>query len=175
VALFIVIACSGTLFRGGIRIETAKDAALALKPLAGEHCSALFAFGLLNASFVSAMILPIAAAYSVCEGLGWEAGVDKRLKDAPQFYFLFTILILIGAGIVMVPGISLIKIMLFSQVANSIFLPFVLVFILILVNDRHLMGEHKNSRFFNIISWATVAVLLALTAGLMATIFSRRP
>jgi NRAMP (natural resistance-associated macrophage protein)-like metal ion transporter len=169
VALFIVIACAGTLFKNGIRIETAKDAALALEPLAGKHCSLLFAFGLFNASFFSAMILPLAAAYSVCEGLGWETGVDKRFKDAPQFYSLFTLLIAIGAGVVMVPNVDLVNVMLFSQVANSVFLPFVLVFILILINDKHLMGQYRNSKLFNIISWATVVTVIALTVGLTVT------
>ena len=171
IAMFIVISCAATLFKNGIRIETAKDAALALEPLAGKYCSSLFAFGLLNASLFSAMILPLATAYSVCEGLGWETGVDKRLKDAPQFYFLFTALIVIGAGIIMFPQINLIMVMLLSQAANSIFLPFVLVFMLLLINDKHLMGQYKNSMFFNIVSWSTVAILVALTLGLTVTMF----
>lgn len=171
VAVFIVISCAATLFKNGIRIETAKDAALALEPLAGKYCSTLFAFGLLNASVFSAMILPLATAYSVCEGLGWEAGVDKRLKEAPQFYFLFTALIIIGAGIIMFPNINLIMVMLLSQAANSVFLPFVLIFMLILINDRRLMGEYRNSRFFNIVSWTTVVILIALTIALTITIF----
>ncbi len=174
IAMFIVISCAATLFKSGIRIETAKDAALALKPLAGAHCAALFAFGLLNASLFSAMILPLATAYSVCEGLGWETGVDKRLKDAPQFYFLFTALIIMGAGIIMFPQINLIAVMLLSQAANSIFLPFVLVFMLLLINDKHLMGQYRNSRFFNIVSWATVIILIALTAGLIFCTFLPR-
>ncbi|MBN2452938.1 MAG: Nramp family divalent metal transporter [Candidatus Omnitrophica bacterium] len=174
VAVFIVIACAGTLFKSGIRIETAKDAALALKPLAGRHCALLFGFGLFNASFFSAMILPLAAAYSVCEGLGWETGVDKRFKDAPQFYFLFTFLIAAGAGIIMLPKVNLVKVMLFSQVANSIFLPFVLVFMMILINDGHLMGQYKNSRFFNIVSLVTIIAIILLTAGLaMVTLMPR--
>jgi NRAMP (natural resistance-associated macrophage protein)-like metal ion transporter len=174
IAMFIVISCAATLFKNGIRIETAKDAALALEPLAGRHCSALFAFGLLNASIFSAMILPLATAYSVCEGLGWETGVDKRLKDAPQFYFLFTALIVIGAGVIMFPKINLIMVMLLSQAANAVFLPFVLVFMLILVNDRHLMGPYRNSKPFNAIAWATVIVTVALTIGLtVTTIFAR--
>ncbi|MDP3804295.1 MAG: divalent metal cation transporter, partial [Candidatus Omnitrophota bacterium] len=168
----IVISCAATLFKNGIRIETAKDAALALEPLAGKYCSTLFAFGLLNASIFSAMILPLATAYSVCEGLGWEAGVDKRLKEAPQFYFLFTALIAIGAGIIMFPNINLIMVMLLSQAANSVFLPFVLIFMLILINDKRLMGEYRNSRFFNIVSWMTVVVLIALTIALVITMFS---
>ncbi len=171
VAIFIVISCAATLFKNGIRIETAKDAALALRPLAGNYCSTLFAFGLLNASLFSAMILPIATAYSVCEGLGWETGLDKRLKDAPQFYFLFTALIIVGAGIIMFPKINLIMVMLLSQAANSVFLPFVLVFMLILINDKRLMGRFRNSTFFNIVSWSTVVILIALTLALVVTMF----
>jgi Mn2+/Fe2+ NRAMP family transporter len=174
VAMFIVISCAGTLFKSGIRIETAKDAALALRPLAGDHCTGLFAFGLLNASIFSAMILPLAAAYSVCEGLGWETGVDKRFKDAPQFYFLFTALIVMGAGLIINPNINLIKVMLLSQVANAIFLPFVLVFMILLINDRRLMGQYRNSALFNVISWITAVVLVALTAGFTVTMFLPR-
>lgn len=169
IAMFIMVSCAATLFKSGIRIESAKDAALALEPLAGKHCSNLFAFGLLNASIFAAMILPLATAYSVCEGLGWETGVDKRFKDAPQFYFLFTALIVIGAGVIMFPNINLIMVMLLSQAANSVFLPFVLVFMLLLINDKRLMGEYKNSRFFNIVSWTTVIITVALTLGLTVT------
>ncbi len=171
IAMFIMISCAATLFKSGIRIESAKDAALALEPLAGRYCSKLFAFGLLNASVFAAMILPLATAYSVCEGLGWETGVDKRFKDAPQFYFLFTALIMIGAGVIMFPQINLIMVMLLSQAANSVFLPFVLVFMLLLINDKRLMGEHRNSGFFNIVSWATVVITVCLTLGLTITTF----
>ncbi len=171
VAMFIVISCAATLFKSGIRIETAKDAALALEPLAGRYCSALFAFGLLNASVFSAMILPLATAYSVCEGLGWETGVDKRLKEAPQFYFLFTALIVLGAGVIMFPQINLIAVMLLSQAANAVFLPFVLIFMLLLINDKRLMGQYRNSRFFNIIAWSTVVIVIALTLALTITTF----
>ena len=171
VAMFIVISCAATLFKNGVRIETAKDAALALKPLAGKYCSALFAFGLLNASVFSAMILPLATAYSVCEGLGWETGVDKRLKEAPQFYFLFTMLIVLGAGVIMFPQINLIAVMLLSQAANAVFLPFVLIFMLLLINDKRLMGQYRNSKFFNIIAWSTVVIVIALTLALTITTF----
>jgi Mn2+/Fe2+ NRAMP family transporter len=171
VAMFIVISCAATLFKNGIRIETAKDAALALEPLAGKYCSTLFAFGLLNASVFSAMILPLATAYSVCEGLGWEAGVDKRLKEAPQFYFLFTALIVLGAGVIMFPRINLIAVMLLSQAANAVFLPFVLIFMLLLINDKRLMGQYRNSKFFNIIAWSTVVIVITLTLALTVTTF----
>jgi Mn2+/Fe2+ NRAMP family transporter len=126
----------------------------------------LFAFGLLNASVFAAMILPLATAYSVCEGLGWETGVDKRLKEAPQFYFLFTALIILGAGVIMFPKINLVMVMLLSQAANAAFLPFVLIFMLLLINDKRLMGKYRNSRFFNIIAWAAVIVTIALTLAL---------
>jgi NRAMP (natural resistance-associated macrophage protein)-like metal ion transporter len=171
VAMFIVVSCAATLFKSGVRVETAKDAALALKPLAGEYCSALFALGLLNASVFAAMILPLATAYSVCEGLGWETGVDKRLKEAPQFYFLFTALIILGAGVIMFPQINLVMVMLLSQAANSVFLPFVLIFMLLLINDKRLMGKYKNSGFFNIIAWTTVVIMIALTLALTVTTF----
>lgn len=174
IAMFILISCAATLFKNGVRIESAKDAALALEPLAGRYCSKLFAFGLLNASVFAAMILPLATAYSVCEGLGWEAGVDKRLKDAPQFYFLFTALIIIGAGVIMFPQINLIMVMLLSQAANSVFLPFVLVFMLLLINDKRLMGRYRNSGFFNTVAWGTVVITVCLTLGLTATMFWKR-
>jgi len=173
IAIFIIISCAATLFKSGVRIETAKDAALALRPLAGNYCTSLFAFGLLNASIFSAMILPLATAYSVCEGLGWEAGVDKRLKEAPQFYFLFTALIIMGAGIIMFPKINLIMVMLLSQAANSVFLPFVLIFMLLLINDKRLMGKYTNSAFFNTIAWATVIIMVFLTIAL--TVVSLMP
>lgn len=174
IAIFIIISCAATLFKNGIRVETAKDAALALEPLAGRHCSTLFAIGLLNASVFSAMILPLATAYSVCEGLGWEAGVDKRLKEAPQFYFLFTALIILGAGIIMFPHLNLIMVMLLSQASNAVFLPFVLIFMLILINDKRLMGQYRNSPFFNIVAWLTVAVTIALTLAFTVMTFVRK-
>lgn len=172
VAIFIIISCAATLFKNGIRIETAKDAALALRPLAGNYCTLLFAFGLLNASLFSAMILPLATAYSVCEGLGWETGIDRRLREAPQFYFLFTALIILGAGVIMYPNINLVTVMLLSQASNSVFLPFVLMLMLLLINDKRLMGQHRNSKFYNVVSWATIIVLIALTVALAIATFS---
>lgn len=178
VALFIVIVCAGTLFKMGVRVETAKDAALALKPLSAHFaffdCFTLFALGLINASLFSAMILPIAAAYSACEGLGWEAGVDKRLKDAPQFYVLFTLMIVAGAGVIMLPKVDLVMMMLVSQVANSVFLPLALILILILINDKHLMGKYKNTFFHNIISLITVVVTIMMTVGLTVMMLFNR-
>ncbi len=171
VAIFIIIVCANTLFKNGIRIESAKDAALALKPLAGQNCFYLFAFGLLNASVFSACILPLSTAYSVCEGMGWEVGVNRRFREAPQFYSLYTAIIVIGAAIILLPNVQLVPIMLVSQATNGILLPFVLIFMLLLVNNKRLMGEHTNSRFYNIITILIVAIMIVLSITLIFTTF----
>ncbi len=171
VAIFIVIVCANTLFRNGIRIETAKDAALALKPLAGDYCFYLFAFGLLNASVFSACILPLSTAYSVCEGMGWEVGVNRRFKEAPQFYTLYTTIIVIGAAIILLPNVKLVPIMLISQATNGLLLPFVLIFMLLLVNNKRLMGEYTNSKFYNFITIAVVVAMVGLSIALLFTTF----
>jgi Mn2+/Fe2+ NRAMP family transporter len=167
VAFFIVVVCAQTLFQHGVRIETAKDAALALRPLAGNHCYLLFAFGLFNASLFAASILPLSTSYTVCEGMGWELGVDKTFKDAPQFYTLYTAIIVLGAAFVLVPRIPLVKIMLFSQVANGVLLPFVLILMLRLINNKRLMGTHVNRPFYNVLTWATVIVMIVLSVMLL--------
>src|SRR5215470_5753420 len=167
IAFFIVVACAATLYKGGIHnINDAADAALALKPLAGRWAFLLFAIGLVNASMLSAAILPLATAYNICEGLGAESGVNKRFSEAPIFYWLYTFLIVGGAGVVLIPKLPLIKVMIFSQVANGILLPFVLVYMLILVNRRELMGEYKNSTLANVIAWTTCIVMILLTVAL---------
>ncbi len=163
VAAFIVIACAATLHQSGIHIESAKDAALALQPFAGIHATWLFGLGLLVASLFAASILPLSTAYSICEGMGWNEGVDKRFAEAPEFFGLYTVMIVIGAGVVMVPGFPLFKVMYFSQVGNGILLPFVLIFMLKLINDREIMGEFTNSKSANLIAWITVFTVLALT------------
>jgi len=165
VAGFIILTCAATLFKAGVRVETAADAALALKPLAGKYCSALFAFGLLNASLFAASILPLSTAFLVCEGMGWENGVNKKFSEAPQFYGLYSLLVFLGAAVILLPRIPLFRVMLISQVVNGIVLPVVLVFMLILVNSPKLMGTHKNGRVYNILSWGTVAVLVLLTGA----------
>jgi NRAMP (natural resistance-associated macrophage protein)-like metal ion transporter len=167
VALFIIVACASTLFKAGIRIETAKDAALALEPLAGKYCSYLFAFGLLNASLFAASILPISTTYMVCEGMGWEEGINKKFSEAPQFYGLYSLLIFLGAGLVLWPNLPLISIMFISQVVNGIVLPVILVFMLILINNKKIMGEHTNGTGFNILAWLTVVILIALSIVLL--------
>lgn len=176
VAFSIIVACGATLFASGVPITDAKDAALALEPLAGRHASFLFAVGLANASLFSASILPLATAYSVCEGMGWESGIDRDFRTAPHFFWLYTGIIVLGALLVLYPAAPLILIMLFSQVANGILLPFVLVFMLRLVNDRELMGQYVNSPTFNGIAWATTIVMIGLTALLVVvTLFPGLP
>ncbi len=169
VAFFIIVACGATLFPAGIRIAGAEQAALALKPLAGKWAGALFAFGLANASLFAASILPLATAYSICEGLGFEAGVDKSWSEAPQFNALYTGMILIGAGIILIPGVPLFPVLFLSQVLNGLLLPFVLVFMCLLINRVDLMGEHVNGRTWNWIAWGTTVVMIALTLGLVVT------
>jgi Mn2+/Fe2+ NRAMP family transporter len=169
VAWFIIVACAATLFATGhTQIDSAADAALALRPLAGEYAYLLFAAGLFNASLFAASILPISTAYAVCEGLGFESGLDKKFHEAPLFYWLYTALIVLGAGVLLIPRFPLIHVMVLSQVVNGVVLPFVLIFMLLLTNDRELMGEHINSRRFNIIAWITVVVMIGLTIAMVA-------
>ena len=167
VAGFIILTCAATLFRAGISVQTAGDAALALKPLAGKYCSYLFAFGLLNASLFAASILPLSTAFVVCEGMGWENGVNKKFSEAPQFYGLYSLLIFLGAGIILLPGIPLLPVMYISQVINGIVLPVLLIFILVLINDKKLMGDYVNKRVYNFLSWTTVIGLILLSFGLL--------
>lgn len=170
VVYFIVIACASTLFKAGVPVESAADAALALRPLAGKYCSWLFAFGLFNASLFAASVLPLCTAYYVCEGLGWEAGVDKTFKEAPHFYILYTAIIAIGAIVVLFPKFPLLLVMVFSQVINGVVLPFILIFTLLLVNKVDLMGEFVNGKAYNVISWITVIALIALTLVMLGTL-----
>jgi Mn2+/Fe2+ NRAMP family transporter len=170
VAWFIIVACAATLYaKGHPDIKDAADAAQALRPLAGEYAYLLFAAGLFNASLFAASILPISTSYAVCEGLGFEAGLDKKFHEAPVFYWLYTLLIVTGAGVLLIPRFPLVHVMVLSQVVNGIVLPFVLIFMLMLTNDRELMGEHVNTRTFNTIAWVTVIVMIALTLALVIT------
>ena len=170
VAWFIIVACAATLYATGHHnIESAADAAQALRPLVGDYAYLLFAAGLFNASLFAASILPISTAYAVCEGLGFESGLDKRFDEAPVFYWLYTLLIVFGAGVLLVPRVPLVYVAVLSQVANGVVLPFVLIFMLLLTNDRELMGEHVNSRRFNVIAWITVVVMIVLTVAMITT------
>jgi Mn2+/Fe2+ NRAMP family transporter len=165
IAFFIVVACAATLFRSGHgQINDAAEAAVALEPFAGRFATLLFGVGLVNASLLSAAILPLATAYNVCEGLGFESGVDRRFGDAPIFYTLYTLLILMGAGCVLIPRLPLLKMILLSQVANGILIPFVLIFMLLLVNRKNLMGTMRNRVAANVIAASTSVVMIVLTA-----------
>ena len=169
VAWFIIVACAATIYASGhTEIASAADAAQALRPLAGDYAYLLFAAGLFNASLFAASILPISTSYAVCEGLGFESGLDKKFHEAPLFYWLYTALIVLGAGVLLIPRFPLIHVMVLSQVVNGVVLPFVLIFMLLLTNDRELMGEHINSRRFNIIAWITVVVMIGLTIAMVA-------
>jgi Mn2+/Fe2+ NRAMP family transporter len=170
VAVFITISCAATLHLEGARIETAKDAALALRSLAGPFSFALFAVGLLNASLFSAAILPLSTAYVVCEAFGWESGVSRRIREAPVFFGIFTAFIVLGAGFVLLPQRSLVQVMMASQTANGVLLPVILVVMLLLVNDRRLMGERfANGKVLNAATIVVVVALTALTGLLVAT------
>jgi Mn2+/Fe2+ NRAMP family transporter len=168
VAWFIVVACAATLWTHGMRnISVPSDAAQAMRPLAGDFAYILFAAGLFNASFFAASILPISTAYSVCEGLGFESGVDKKFSQAPFFYWLYTLLIVAGAAVVLIPNFPLVTMTILSQVLNGVLLPFVLFFMLKLVNDKALMGKHTNSHWFNVVAWATTVIVVGLTVVML--------
>ena len=173
VAWFIIVACAATLYVHGYHnISDAKDAAQALRPLAGQYAYILFAMGLFNASLFAASILPLSTAYTVCEGLGFESGVGKNFSEAPVFYWLYTILIVAGAGSVLYPNLPLVKISILSQVINGVAIPPVLIFMLLLVNKKDLMGEYVNSRIYNIIAWTTTVVMTVLTLAYCWTLRS---
>jgi Mn2+/Fe2+ NRAMP family transporter len=166
IAFFIIVACAAAIWATGPRdIDDPATAALALRPF-GKYAFLLFSAGLFNASLFAASILPLSTAYSVCEGLGFESGVNKRFGEAPVFYWLYTLLIVIGAGVVLLPHFPLVKMILFSQVLNGILLPVVLIFMIKLINKKELMGEWTNSRFYNWVAWVSVVLIIGLTAAL---------
>jgi NRAMP (natural resistance-associated macrophage protein)-like metal ion transporter len=163
IAFFIIVACAGAIYSVMPRdIESAGEAAVGLRPF-GEYAFLLFSAGLFNASIFAACILPLSTAYSVCEGLGFEAGVNRRIGEAPIFYFLYTLLIVVGAGVVLIPGFNLVRMTILSQVLNGMLLPFVLIPMVVLINKRDLMQEWVNPRWFNLVSWITVVIMIGLT------------
>ena len=163
VAFFIILTCAATLFKAGIQVEKAEEAALALRPLAGSYCTWLFAFGLFNASMFAAAILPLSTSYTVCEAFGWESSLDKKFSEAPQFYGLYCFIIFFSGSIILIPSAPLVTIMFVSQVINGLVLPAVLFFMLLLINDARVMREHKNGPVLNVICWVTVLLLTALS------------
>ncbi len=165
VAWFIVVVCAATLYTHGMRnIAVPADAAEAMKPIADRYAYILFAVGLFNASFFAASILPLSTAYTVCEGLGFEAGLDRTFKQAPFFYWLYTVLIAGGAAVVLIPRFPMMKVSVLSQVLNGVLLPFILFFMLRLINKKELMGKYTNSRWFNVVAWATAVIVVGLSA-----------
>ncbi|MEI8202541.1 MAG: Nramp family divalent metal transporter [Bacteroidota bacterium] len=167
VAFFIIVACASTLHESGIQINEAKDAALALKPLAGAFASQVFSFGLFIASIFSATILPLATAFYVCEAFGFEAGIDKKWDEAKEFYILYTGILIVGALIILLPNAPLIFISLWSQVINGLLLPVVLVCMILLVNNKKIMGKYVNKPINNIIGWGAIVILIGLSAALL--------
>lgn len=168
VAGFIILACAATLYQSGHRvIRDAADAAVALGPLAGRWAQILFGAGLFNASLFAASILPLSTAYTVCEGLGFESGLDKKFSEASIFYWLYTVLVGAGAAVILLPRFPLLKMLVLSQVLNGVLLPFVLIFMLLLINKTSLMGKYVNSRFFNWVAWGTASVMIVLSVLLV--------
>jgi NRAMP (natural resistance-associated macrophage protein)-like metal ion transporter len=166
VAFFIIVSCATAIWANGPKdIEDAADAAVALKPF-GQYAYLLFSAGLFNASFFAACILPLSTVFTVCEGLGFESGVDKRFHEAPVFYWLFTLLIVVGGGVILWPKFPLVKMILFSQVINGVLLPVVLIYMVMLINKKSLMKEWTNSRLYNAVAWVSVIVMIGLTLAL---------
>ncbi|MGZ4863561.1 MAG: NRAMP family divalent metal transporter [Halobacteriota archaeon] len=171
VAFFIVVMCAATIFTNGVQVNNVADVSAALLPLAGQYAGVLFAFGLLNASLFAASILPLSTAYVVCEGLGLEAGVSKNFREAPVFHGLYVGIIAVSALVIMIPNAPLLSILFVSQVINGILLPVVLIFMLVIINDKRVMGDHVNSKIYNYVIWTTVVVMIGLSAGLIITTF----
>jgi NRAMP (natural resistance-associated macrophage protein)-like metal ion transporter len=169
IAWFIVVACAATLFVHGMgAIQVAADAAEAMRPLAGDYAFILFAFGLFNASLFAASILPISTAYTVCEGLGVESGVDKSFPEAPFFYWLYTLLIAGGAvTVLLLPDTELVNVAILSQVLDGMLLPVIIILMLLLINRSDLMGQYKNSRLWNVVAWTTSIVVIAMTLAML--------
>ncbi len=167
IAFFIIVACAGAIWTEGPRdIQSASEAARALLPF-GEYAFLLFCAGLFNASLFAACILPLSTAYTICEGLGFPSGVNQRFRDAKIFYYLFGFLVVVGAGVVLIPGFPLIDMILFSQVVNGVLLPFVLIYMILLVNKSDIMREWVNSRWYNIVAWVAVVLIIGLTLALV--------
>lgn len=171
VAFFIVVMCAATIYTHGIEVNSVADVSAALLPLAGQYAGALFAFGLLNASLFAASILPLSTAYVVSEGLGLEAGVSKSFSEAPVFHGLYVGLIAVSALVIMIPNAPLLQILFVSQVINGILLPIILIFMLVIINDKRVMGDHVNSKIYNLVTWVTVFIMIGLSAALIITTF----
>jgi len=171
VSFFVMLTCAATLFVHGIRIEDASEAAIALKPLAGDYASLLFAVSLGNASLLGAIIVPLTTAYVICEGMGWESGLNKTFKEAPQFLGIYTVIIVLAGILVLIPGAPLVSLMVLASFINGLLLPFVLLYAIYLANNKYVMGDYVNSKGYNYVSWGTIIVIITLTVFLIITTF----
>ncbi|MDI6891021.1 MAG: Nramp family divalent metal transporter [Thermodesulfovibrionales bacterium] len=169
IAFFIIVTCAATLFPYGIRIHEASEAAVALRPLAGDYASLIFALCLANGSLLGAIIVPLATAYYICEAMGWERGVNKTFREAPQFMHIYTALIVLSALLILIPGAPLVFLMILASVVNGILLPFVLLYAMTLVNNSKIMGDYINPKSYNYISWGIVVILITLTISMIIT------
>ncbi len=172
VAFFIIVACASTLFVHNIRVDTAADAAVALAPLAGKYASVMFALGLLNAGIFSVCIIPLSTAYAVCEAFGWEQGVDRTYKQAPEFIGIYTGMIVIGGALILWPQAPLIKIMILSQAVNGLLLPVIMIFMMLLINDARVMGKYVNTKIYNWIAWIITGLLILMSLILIVVSFT---
>ena len=168
---FIVVACAATLWKSGIVVQTAQEAARALEPVAGRAAELLFGFGLLNVSILGAAILPLTTAYAICEAFGFESGLDKQWGDAPAFNGILTAFLIVPALVAIVPGLPLVKVMLLSQDVNGVLLPIILIYVLKIINDPKVMGDHVNGRVYNVVAWAFSVALIGLSVTLVASPF----
>ncbi|HMK50608.1 MAG TPA: divalent metal cation transporter, partial [Thermodesulfovibrionales bacterium] len=169
ISFFIIVACGTLLFPHGIRVGEASEAAIALRPLAGDYAYLIFALCLANASLLGAIIVPLATAYYICEAMGWEAGVNKTFSEAPQFMWIYTLTIGLASIVILMPKAPLVFLMVLSALVNGLLLPFVLIYALLLVNDKKLMGDYTNPSSYNYISWGTVIAIVGLTLFLIVT------
>ena len=174
ISFFIIVTCAATLFKAGIPVHNAEDAALALAPIAGKYSSVLFALGLFVASMMAASIVPLSTSYAICEAFGMETGINKNFSQAPIFFSLYTLLLILGGAAILIPGLPLIKVMLFAQTVQGVLLPIILIFILLLLNNRDVMGNHVNSKFYNIAALISVAgIVLASLILLVLTLIGK--
>ncbi|MCX7924063.1 MAG: Nramp family divalent metal transporter [Clostridia bacterium] len=163
VSFFIIVCTAATLYKAGIAITSAQQAAVSLKPIAGQYAFLLFGLGLFGASVLAAAIIPLSTSYAICEAFGWERGVDHEYKEAPAFFGIYTIIIFLGSALILIPGISLMKIILATQQLAGILSPVILIFMIKLVNDKRILGEYVNTRTQNIVSWTTVIFIVTLS------------
>lgn len=162
-ALFITVCTAETLFKSGISITYAQDAAIALQPLAGNYSFVLLAVGLFGASLLACCVIPLSTAYAVCEAFGFESGVDNKIKEAPVFFGLFLFMLIVSAVVILIPNVSLIKIILVTQQLAGILCPIVLIFMVKLVNDKEVMGLNTNTPLQNFIAKGTIILIIILT------------